>query len=441
VISKRIIVNLVVFFSLAVLLVGYGVTTLFGNPFEHPRTVVAELPDAAGLRPGFSASHDGVVVGTVGKVQLQKHRVKVTINLDKGMTVPVGVQAKVIRASAVGEQRLDLTSVPGGSQATLPDGAEVPLAPEPIPPDVADVLKTTTGLIDAIPPGDLNTVIHEAALGVDGRADDLRSTVSSLTTISDRVVAQDQDLRRLLQNGPPVLDDLTRMSPEVHQALDNTATLTRILSDRRNDLVALLGHGADLSTIGDKVVVANRSNLTCLMGDLVDVTGTLQGSTLANLDTALATNQQFFGLIDRVAVRGHAADVGYGGGARDDQLWLRAKLLVPPQTPSAVAYLPPRSPRPVHPGAACNAPTFGKGVAATPAPTTDLGAHRESGAGGTTSPAGGNPNLNTALGMLKASSNRPGDRLATVVPLVVLGLAAVAALAAGPVIRKRRSRT
>src|SRR5690606_26182561 len=70
-VSKRILVNLVVFFAASVLLVGYGAVTLFGNPFVDRRTVVTELPDAGGLRTGFSASHDGVVIGTVSDLQLR----------------------------------------------------------------------------------------------------------------------------------------------------------------------------------------------------------------------------------------------------------------------------------------------------------------------------------------------------------------------------------
>ncbi|QXC61957.1 MCE family protein [Aquihabitans sp. G128] len=358
-INRRIIANLVVFFTLATLLVGYGVVTLFGSPFDHQDTLVADLPDAGGLRPGFSASHDGVVIGTVSKVELRRDEVRVTIQLDKGVTVPKGVEARVVRASAVGEQRLDLASVAGGSQEPLPDGAEVPVGADPIPPDIADVLATTTGLIEALPAKDLNTVIHEAAVGVDGRSDDLRSITRSLTTVSDDVVADDASLRKLLANGPPVLDDFSDMSPEVHDALDNTQQLTRILADRKGDLVDLLDKGADLSEVGDRVLLDNRANLTCLVGELTDITGELQGAALKDLDTALKTNTQFFGLVDKVAVRGQAQPNPYGPG-RPDQLWLRTSLLLPPQTPAASAYAPPRGHLPVTTGAACTGP-YGKG--------------------------------------------------------------------------------
>jgi phospholipid/cholesterol/gamma-HCH transport system substrate-binding protein len=155
VITKRIIANLVVFFAVSAALVVYGAVTLFGNPLEHRRTIVTDLPDAGGLRTGFSASHDGVVIGTVSKIELRKGGVRVTVELDPGATVPRGVEAKVVRASAVGEQRLDLVSTDSTPGPTLPDGAKVPAArKDALPPDVADVLQTTNALFDALPADD-----------------------------------------------------------------------------------------------------------------------------------------------------------------------------------------------------------------------------------------------------------------------------------------------
>ncbi len=443
-IDRRIIANLVVLLAIAVALEGYGVVTLFGSPFDERRTLVADLPDAGGLRTGFSVSHDGVVVGTVSKIDLLPGEVRVTAELDPGVTVPEGVTASVVRASAVGEQRLDLTSVDGGSQEALADGAEVPVGEDPIPPDVADVLETATGLIEVIPTDDLNTVIHEAAVGIDGRADELRSITASLTTVSDDVVELDPELRRLLDNGPVVLDDLSELSPELHRALDNTEQLTRILADRDDDLVALLGRASDLSEVGDRVVLDNRSNLTCLVRDLRDITGTLQGDTLANLDRGLATNNQFFGLIDTLAVRGPVRDVGYGPG-KDDQLWLRTRLLVPPQTPSASAYVPPRGPRPVVTGEACTT-RYGDGAAATPDPGPNVVPDNDRDPTlAAPSPAAAPPSappidVGGVLGLLNIGQASPPEAANPVsVPLLILGVGILLALLSViPTARTRR---
>lgn len=439
-IDRRIVVNLVAFFALSAVLVSYGIVTLFGSPFEQRRTVVTELPEAGGLLPGFSASHDGVIVGRVASVDLLEERVRVTVALDRGVTIPEGVEARVVRASAVGEQRLDLRSVPGGSTRPLADGARVSAGEHPVPPDVADVLETTVALIEALPADDLNTLVREAAAALEGRADDLQSITRSLIVISDDVVALEAPLRRLLEHGPPVLDDFSAMSPQVRSALATTEALTEILAERRHDLVDLLDSGGDLAVVGDEVVRDTRAGLTCLIGDLASITGGLQGTALADLDEALRTNTQFFGLVERLAVRGPTRDVGYGPG-RPDQLWLRTSLLLPPQTPAASAYVPPRSPRPVVTGEGCVTP-FGEGVTATPPPDRDLAARPP-----TAGPAPVGPGEGTGGGLLgpvlsvlpTAQASEPSPPNPDPVPLVILSagvLAAVASLV--PATRRRR---
>ncbi|WP_421121516.1 MlaD family protein [Aquihabitans daechungensis] len=367
-IDRRIIANLIVFFTLSGLLIAYGAVTLFGNPFEQRRTVAADLPDAGGLRTGFSASHDGVVIGTVSKIDLHGTKVRVTVELDPGVTVPSGVEAKVVRASAVGEQRLDLASTGATSGKALPDGAVVPVADDPIPPDVADVLETTNRLFAALPADDLNILVRELATSVDGRAGDLQAINRAIGDINEDVIAVEPDLEALLADAPGVLDDFSAMSPSAHRALRNTEILSRTLASRDEDIVQLLVDGGDLAETFDRVLLDDRASLTCVIGDVRTINHALQGETLDHLDQGLALNALFFGAIDDVAVRGDAADVGYGP-AQDDALWLRSRLLVPPESPPGSRYSPPRGPRPVQTGAGCRN-AYGTGADAVEASDT-----------------------------------------------------------------------
>lgn len=430
-ITRRIIANLIVFFVLSAGLVAYGAVTLFGNPMEHRRTLAADLPDAGGLRTGFSASHDGVVIGTVSKIELREHHVRVTVELDPGVTVPRGVRAKVVRASAVGEQRLDLVTTAAPSGRPLPDGAVVPLAEDPIPPDVADVLETTNRLLAALPADDLNVLVRELAASVDGRAGDLKAINRSLNDISDDVVEVEPDLRALLDQGPGVLDDFTAMSPAAHQALRNTEVISRTLASRDEDLVALLADAGDLSATFDRVLLDDRASLTCVIGDVQTVSAAIQGETLDHLDQGLALNQLFFGAIDDVAVRGDAADVGYGP-AQDDALWLRSRLLFPPESPPGSRYSPPRGPRPVVTGESCRN-VYGTGsdpvAAPTASPAGSAAVVRPGAADRTEAPSDARPGFPAG----RAVDRSPGaeDRRTTYDLFLLAGaLAVLAALAA-----------
>ncbi|MCU1354059.1 MAG: putative virulence factor, Mce family protein, partial [Acidimicrobiales bacterium] len=360
-ISKRVLINLMVVLIVSAALVTYGAVTLFGNPLAKRTKISTELADSAGLRNGFSASVNGVVVGRVSNVRLTKHGARVTVELDRGATVPSNVVARVVRASAVGEQRIEFTPTGAGSAAPLPDGAEVKAAPDATPPEVADVLGVATRLIDAIPTKDLNTIVHEGARSVRSQAENLRSIVRSLTIISDNFVAGDKDFRRLLAASPSVLDDFSAMAPEVRKALSNTRALTAILADDSGRFVDLLRDGSSFAQVADTVLLDNRTNLTCLIGDLQTLSAFTQGRVLRNLDRGLGLNGRFFGAIDTLAPQGHAADIGLGGHERNNQTWLRTRLLLPPAQPSASAYSPHRTPRPVKTGAGC-ANRYGSGA-------------------------------------------------------------------------------
>jgi virulence factor Mce-like protein len=431
VITKRIIANLVVFFTLSGLLIAYGAVTLFGNPFDEPRTLVADLPDAGGLRTGFSASHDGVVVGTVSKLELRGTGVRVTVSLDPGVTVPSGVQAKVVRASAVGEQRLDLTSDGSKPGKALPDGATVPVAEDPIPPDVADVLETTDRLFAALPADDLNVLVRELATSVDGRAGDVKAINRALADMNDDVIDIEPELRDLLERSPGVLDDFSSMSPSAHRALRNTEILTRTLASRDEDIVQLVQDGGDLAQTFDRVLLDDRASLTCVIGDVRTINHTLQGETLDHLDQALALNQLFFGAIDDVAVRGDAADVGYGP-AQSDALWLRTRLLVPPASPPGSRYSPPRGPRPVETGAGCrNRYGTGADAVAAPSGTSDevAAADRVGAADRADAPGDPRPGFppGRPLDRSPGTEDRPTDWSLLVLVAALVGLAAAAA--------------
>jgi len=364
-IPRRALINLGVFFALTALLIGYGALDLLRGHLpivDRPNEVSAVFKDASGLRTDFSASFNGVVVGTVKHIRLDGDGVKVTVALDHGVQIPGDVEARVIRASPVGEQRIDFVPTKGGTAAPLKNHALVPTAPDAEPPIVSDVVDVTVKLLEAIPADDLNTLIHETATALRGRSDDIRSLIEASDAFSQEFLAHEQGFRQLLASAPPVLDAAAAVGPQLRDALANTNVLTTILAKRRDDLVALLREGARLGTVGNDLVASQKANLACLVSDVADLTRfTADPRTLNNLNTGLKINQEFFGPIDKIAPSGPATDVDLGAPARPNQVWLRVRTLLPPGQPSAVSYNPKRPTPPTKPGGACTN-EFGRGV-------------------------------------------------------------------------------
>ncbi|HYF46406.1 MAG TPA: MCE family protein [Acidimicrobiales bacterium] len=362
-IQRRVVINLIAFFVMAAALVAYGAFTLLGNPFREPREVRTTFEDASGLLPGFSASLDGVVVGVVDSVELADEGVEVTIDLDEGVTIPSDVEASVIRASAVGEQRVEFTPTGDGTGEPVPDGGEVPAAEDATPPEVSEVLDTANRLITALPADDLNTVIHEAVIALRGREDELAGMAGDIDTFNQEFLAHEEGFRNLLRTSPRLLRAMTEVSPEFRNALADTAVFTGTLAERSQDLTELLQNGAALGEVGAPLLEDTMPNLGCLFSDSAELNDFLADpAVLRNFQLGLDLNQAFFGPIDALAIEGHAIGFPqFGSTERNDQLWLRVQTLIPPGEPHASRYLPIRRTPDTLPGAGCQN-AFGTGV-------------------------------------------------------------------------------
>ena len=364
-ITRRIVVNLVTFFTVSAVLVVFGLLDLLGNPFRSPTVVDTVLANADGLYPGFTVTLNGVPVGSVRSVQLTHGGVLVAMALDPGSRVPGDVAARIEVANPLGEQQIDLVPQHGGTAPPLVNGARVPMAPGGGPADIGQVVAAATRLLAAIPVGDLNTVLHQTAVALDGRAAAVRALINDGQQFSQEFVGYQHAFRTLLADAPPVLDSVTAAGPQLHDALTTTAALLGVLASHQQAVLSLLRSGASTAQLLDAAVVAERPNLACLVHDLRDtVVNLAQPANLGSLAGALATNGSFFTIVNELTPTGPARSLVAGQPASADQVWLRTRLLLPPVlSPQAVTYAQQRTLPDILPGAACQT-EFGAGVAA-----------------------------------------------------------------------------
>lgn len=360
-ITRRIAVNLVSFLVLSAALVAYGFLDLLGNPLANSTTVSAVLPTAAGLAPNFVVTLDGVAVGAVRSVTLAPGGARVAMTLNPGMHVPSDVAARIDIANALGQQEVDLVPTGSGTASDLRNGAVIPAAPDSAPADVGTVVAEATKLLQAIPPGDLDTVLHELALGLQNNGQNLRTIASSSELFSQEFLAYQQQFQALLANAPPVLDVVTANAGSLRQGLADTAVLAQTLANHSSDLTRLLDQGSTAASDLNTLVTQNEPNLGCVVHDLADVNANLaQPANLQNLSTTLATNTEFFGAVAALAPTGPAKALT-SGDTNHTQEWLRTRLILPPGMPPGDSYIQAQTLPPVLPGAACNT-EFGQGV-------------------------------------------------------------------------------
>lgn len=360
--TRRLVVNLVAFLVVSAGLVAYGVVDLLGDPFEQGPTVSAVFPSASGVYSGFAVELNGVDVGTVRSVALARHGARVVMAIDHGITVPDDVQASIGIANDLGEQVVELTPARHGSAPPLASGAVVPVAPDGLPASVGRVVASATRLLDAIPPGRLDQLLAELATAVQGRAGDLRTIVAAGTTFADEFQHYERSFDALLANAPPVLDSVTAVGPQLEQALVNTESLVQVLATHQQGLTGLLDQGSQAAGLLRELLASQAPDVACLLHDVSHLATDLsQPANLADLSASLATNQYFFGAVDAVTVQGTAKPLTSGQQAKTDQFFLRTRLLIPPASPSGIAYQAQQGLPAVAPGAGCST-ELGQGV-------------------------------------------------------------------------------
>jgi phospholipid/cholesterol/gamma-HCH transport system substrate-binding protein len=362
-IGKRLIANLIAFFLVSALLVGYGIVNLLGDPLRSSIVLTTEFPDASGLYQNFTVELNGVPVGTVGGIKLTSHGTKITMNIHPGTKVPGDVRSSIQIANDFGEQVIDLMPAHGGTAPALRTGDNVPAAPHQVPADVGAVVATATKLLKAIPAGDLNKLIGELAVSLKGRSADLRTIISAGTTFAQEFVAYEQQFTELLANAPTALDTVTAVAPQLKQDLVNTAALLQVLAEQKTGLDTLFNEGSTAVTQVQQLVTTQSADLGCVLHDTADVLSNLaEPANLNNLSQSLAYNQSFFGAIHNVAVPGLAKATTSGGSDNPNQLFLRTRLLIPPVlAPAAATYATPNIIPDILPGAGCNT-VYGAGV-------------------------------------------------------------------------------
>ena len=374
--SKRTIANLVTFFVVGGLFVAWAATSLVKfDAINQPYKVNAEFESAVGLLPGSEVDYLGVTYGTVSSVERIPGGVRITMKLDKDKKVPENATANIFRKSALGEQYIEFDPPPEytGEGPFLRPNALVPMARTTVPLEFSELLRSASRLVSAIPPDAVNTLVHEAAVGVDGRQDSLRALVDAGDRLSQMLVQRTADLDRLATNNTRLTHVFTEHSPSLSASLRDLRAVADSLKNARGDTTLLLQRGSQLLGTAADLVAKHKADLDCdlkVLELVTDVTTTEQN--LRGLQTVLTASPVAFDQL------WDASDVDPIPGYPQDPIapvarWLRVGFKVNPAYNQAPQFNPPKElpavmqvPACVSPLVATNAPDYVPAAATTP---------------------------------------------------------------------------
>jgi phospholipid/cholesterol/gamma-HCH transport system substrate-binding protein len=334
-VNKRIVINLIWFNTIFGVLLFWAFNNIVSwDRLEKPYTITGDFEQAAGVQADAEVTYLGVHYGRVSSVTREDDHVHVTMKIDDGKRIPEGTVARVFRKSAIGEPYIDFQPTDAYEEGVyLDDGDNVPIERTTVPLEFSELLRSASDLISSIDEQAAGSLVHELALALDGRGDELASLTRSFDELTSSFVTRTGQLDRLAENSTRLTRVFADHRLSLTASLENLQEIGEALRDANGDLEVLLETGPDfLGTTAD-LVADQKQNLDCLLGDLGSVITTLGGDApIADL---------------RATIQNGPTGFGYVAAAVDQEAdgpWIRVNLTVPvPPAPDPPVYIPPKT--------------------------------------------------------------------------------------------------
>jgi phospholipid/cholesterol/gamma-HCH transport system substrate-binding protein len=251
----------------------------------------AAFRDASGLAPGNEVRVAGVKVGTVDGVDLARDTaqsyVRVTFRLTDG-DVRLGddTEATIRIKTVLGQKFLALE--PAGTGRLRP-GAQIPLNHTASPLDVVQAVNGLAGTLDQIDTDQLAKAFTVLSQTFADTPQDVRTSLTGLSTLTSAIAARDGELRELLVHAHGVTAVLAERDTQFQQLLRDGNLLLAEVKARRDAIHNLLVTTDQLATQISGLVADNRAKLAPALAQLRGVLATLQkdrdnlSKTVANL--------------------------------------------------------------------------------------------------------------------------------------------------------------
>jgi virulence factor Mce-like protein len=257
-----------------------GVNVGLGS-FHPAYPVTATFPKAGqNIYPGSVVDYLGVQVGKVSSIDLSNLQAKFVMKINKGFQIPTDARATLTPESFFGNEVVELNFPTGTHRPYVGSGGTI--GPNTVNGQLADLINSTVPLLEQISPQDLNTLVAESNVALQGQAPEIKEGLQAGLKLSG-YLAQTMDAQnRLLDSSNrvaatfvPDTGPINRISGNVNQALPvlnqaeasfqhllDTVTplagqLADFLSRYHPDLVSIVNSGADIS----RLVVAQGPNV------------------------------------------------------------------------------------------------------------------------------------------------------------------------------------
>lgn len=237
----------------------------------NPMHLHVEFRDVLDLVPQSTVKLDDVTVGKITSIKLKGYTADVTIELPSKLKIPSNERAEIRQTSLLGEKFVSLEKPADPSPERLRDGDVIPLARTGRNPEVEEVLKALSALLNGGGVAQLKTIAHELNLAAGGREQDIRSVLDQIHYFMGQLAQNKKSVVAAIDNVDRLARELHRQDGTIKKTLDDLPAAIRSVNTQRADLVRML-HGLDrLSGVGVRVIKQSKAATIDSLQDLAPV--------------------------------------------------------------------------------------------------------------------------------------------------------------------------
>jgi phospholipid/cholesterol/gamma-HCH transport system substrate-binding protein len=272
--SRKVKVQLAVFAVIAVTATGITAVGYMRLPWllfgVGHYTVNLQLPEAGNLYPNGNVTYRGTKVGRVTAVYLTDTGVEADLSLNSDVHIPSDLDAHVHSQSAIGEQYVEL-SPRNGTSPPLRGGDAIPRSRTSVPPDINSLLDAANRGLQAIPHGDLKTVIDESYTALGGLGPEFSRFVKGSTALAIDAQKNIDALTALIDGAGPVLDSQSDTSDAIQVWAAHLAGITGQMRTQDIAVAGLLDKAPPAADEVRQLFERLQPTLPILLANLVSV--------------------------------------------------------------------------------------------------------------------------------------------------------------------------
>jgi phospholipid/cholesterol/gamma-HCH transport system substrate-binding protein len=271
---------------LAVLLGVGGCTPSLGGDMR----ITALMKDSAGLFVGNDVGILGVPVGKVTSIKPVGDHVRVTMEIDKGQSVPADAGAVVVARSVATDRYVELTPV-YHSGPKMHDGAVIDTEKTRTPVDFDDVLAAlntfATGISGSKETKDaIKRILESGSRAVDGKGADFNRAITSLGSAVDSISGQRENIASTVRSLDALTTAIAQNQQLVRRFITSVGQASSLLADERQNFRSALVSLGDAVTLVADFAHQNRQQLVKSLDQASSVMDTLM-SRRSQLDETL----------------------------------------------------------------------------------------------------------------------------------------------------------